>query len=48
MDNKQIIIYKTIGQIHSAVTSSKTFDEAIKSSLKLILDNQLADYAIIR
>lgn len=47
MDKKNLSLYKTIGEIHSTIAISKTFDEAIKNGLKHILDNCLADYAII-
>ena len=40
-------IFKAIGKIQSAISTSETLDEAIRSGLKVILENSMADYAVI-
>ena len=40
-------IYKLIGEINSAVSKSKNADEALKKSLKLIVDSGNSDYAVL-
>lgn len=47
MDISNIKIFKTIGEIQSAISSASTLDEAIRTGLKKILENSIADYAII-
>lgn len=39
--------YKAIGKIYSGISLAKTYDEAITVSLKVILENSMADYGII-
>ena len=40
-------IFKAIGKIQSAISTAETLDEAIRSGLKVILENSMADYAVI-
>ena len=39
--------YKVIGKIHNAIASAASFDAAVSASLKVILENSMADYAVI-
>ena len=47
MEKFDLKIYEAIGKIHRAVTTSLSFDEAIKSGLKIILSNAMADYVVV-
>ena len=47
MEKFDLKIYEAVGKIHRAVTTSLTFDEAIKSGLKIILSSAMADYVIV-
>lgn len=47
MNEKDIRIYKIIGRIHSCITSSKDFDEAVTACLKTVLQYSMADYAAV-
>lgn len=47
LKENELKIYKTIGKIHSTISTSKTFEQAIINGIKVILDNSVADYAII-
>lgn len=40
-------IYKTIGDIHNAISLSKSSDEAIRKCLKLIVDSSNASFAVL-
>ena len=47
MDKNLLKSYRIIGQISNVISKVDSFDEAIKSSLRIILDNCAADYAVI-
>ncbi len=47
MNNEQLQIFKTIGKLQAAISSSDTLNNAIRTGMKLILENSMADYAII-
>ena len=40
-------IYKTIGEIHNVISKSKSSDEALRNSLKLIVDSSNASFAVL-
>lgn len=48
MNEKDLKYYKVIGKLHSAISSAKSFEEAVKEGLKAILRTGIADYAVIR
>lgn len=47
MNTKDLQIYKVIGEVHSRITESKTFKQAVQNSLKVLTENKFSDYAII-
>lgn len=47
MNKEDLKYFKIIGKLHSGLSSSKSFDEAVTSCLKIILSESVADYAVI-
>lgn len=47
INDENLKIYSIIGKVHSAISTSKTFDAAVKSGLKVLVDSKLADFAVI-
>lgn len=47
MNAKDLQYFKIIGQLHAAISSSGSFDEAVTASIKIVLANSVADYAVI-
>lgn len=47
VNESEVKIYQIIGKMHSVISTSQTFGEAIKNGLKIILDSGVADYAIL-
>ena len=47
MNAKDLRYFKIVGQLHASITSSKNFNDAVIASLKVVLANSVADYAVI-
>ena len=47
MKAEDIRLFKIIGKIQTAIASSGKLDEAVRTGMKLILENSMADHAII-
>lgn len=47
MDKKALQYYKVIGLISNAISKVDTFQDALKESLKIVLENSAADYAVV-
>ena len=47
MKAEDIRLFKTIGKIQSVISASKNLGEAVRAGMKLILENSMADYAVI-
>ena len=47
MKKEDLRYFQTIGKIQNCVSKAETFDEAVRDGLKIILDNSMADYAVL-
>ncbi len=47
MNTSELKYYKIIGRLHTRIASAQSFDDALRGGLKLILEQSLADYAVI-
>ena len=47
MNAKDLQYFKIIGQLHTNISSSENFNDAVTASLKIVLANSVADYAVI-
>ena len=47
MNTKDMKYFKTIGKLQACIASSKNFDDAIYACLNIILQNSMADYAVV-
>ena len=47
MNTKDLQYFKIIGQLHACILSSENFNDAVTASLKIVLSNCVADYAVI-
>lgn len=42
-----IRLFKVIGEMQNAIVASSSVEEAIRAGMKIVLENSMADYAII-
>ena len=47
MNKNDLKYFKIIGKMHTSISSAKKYDEAVTACLKIILENSMADYAVI-
>lgn len=47
MNQNDLKNFRIIGKMHASISSSKKYDEAVTACLKIILENSMADYAVI-
>lgn len=47
MDKNELRYFRVIGKIHSSISTAKNYEEAVSACLKIILENSMADYAVI-
>lgn len=47
MRQDDLKIYKTLGEIHSFVSSASTLDEAIRGELRIVVESEIADSVVV-
>lgn len=47
MNAKDLQYYKIIGQMYASISSSNNFDDAVAACLKIMIANNIADYAVV-